>query len=265
VLADSTRLQQVLWNLLSNAVKFTPAGGRITMNARAAGNRVQITVSDSGIGIDPAFMPHVFDRFRQADSGATRNYGGLGIGLAIVRDLVRLHGGEVGVQSGGPGRGATFSVTLRLAEAAKRALERRSQSRNTASLAGHRIVVIEDHADTRELLTRALETAGAAVAAFDAGAEAFSALERLLPSVIVADIGLPVEDGYAFMRRVRGHPIPAIRAVPAIAVTAYTTAPDRAEAHAAGFQEHIAKPIDPNHLIAAIHDVTRRSARRPVS
>ena len=149
VLADATRLQQVLWNLLSNAIKFTPAGGRILLSADTQGDgRVRIAVTDSGIGIDRAFLPHVFDRFRQADSGSNRMYGGLGLGLAIVHDLVQLHGGEVDVHSPGVGLGSTFVVTLRLADAPP--AERRERSRKAASLGGHRIMLVEDHADSRE-------------------------------------------------------------------------------------------------------------------
>jgi signal transduction histidine kinase/CheY-like chemotaxis protein len=257
VLADATRLQQVLWNLLSNAVKFTPDGGRITVGAADAGDFVRIEVSDTGIGIDPDFLPHVFDRFRQADSGLRRNYGGLGLGLAIVRDLVRLHGGEVDVHSEGPGLGSTFAVTLRASTAPASVADRRGPSRQMASLAGHCIMLLEDHRDSREMLSEALQGCGAAVAAFDAANEAFAALDRVRPSVIVADVGLPGEDGYSFIRRVRAHGSAAIQTVPAIAVSAYAADPDRAEALAVGFQEHLAKPIDLGHLVNAIHDIMR--------
>ena len=259
VLADATRLQQVLWNLLSNAVKFTPAGGRISIQSGKHGDRVVLRVSDTGIGIEPSFLPHVFDRFRQADSGRTRNYGGLGLGLAIVHDLVRLHGGEVDVTSRGTGQGATFTVMLRASAAAVRPVERRSPSRETSSLAGLSVLLVEDHEDSRELFVHTLRNAGAAVVSFTAAAEAFDALERVRPSVIVADIGLPGEDGYAFMRRVRAHPAPAVRAVPAIAVTAYASASDRDQALAVGFERHLPKPIDPARLVESIHDVLRRS------
>ena len=259
VLADATRLQQVMWNLLSNAIKFTPSGGRITVRAVQADDRIQVEVEDTGIGIDPVFVPHVFDRFRQADAATTRVYGGLGLGLAIVHDLVRLHGGDVEVRSPGPGLGATFVVRLRTGGASVPVLDRRRPSRDrvAVSLAGHSVVVLEDHADSRELLVRTLENAGAAVAAFATAAEAFAALDQICPSVIVADIGLPVEDGYSFIRRVRAHSAPAIRSVPAIAVTAYATTSDRDEALAVGFHQHLAKPIDADRLVQAIHDVSR--------
>jgi len=258
VLADGTRLQQVLWNLLSNAVKFTPNGGRISVSARQLADHVTIAVTDTGIGIDPSFLPHVFDRFRQADSATTRRYGGLGLGLAIVHDLVRLHGGEVEVESPGVGQGATFSVTLNVTSSVARTATTERRARKPISLAGHVILLVEDHDDSRELLVRALKGSGAAVAAFGTAAEAFAALEQVRPTAIVADIGLPGEDGYSFIRRVRAHSIPSIQAVAAIAVTAYTSAPDRAEALAVGFQQHLPKPVDPSRLIEAIREVARR-------
>ncbi len=257
VLADATRLQQILWNLLSNAVKFTPNGGRIAVSAKRIEWHIRIEVTDTGIGIAPAFLPHVFDRFRQADSATTRRYGGLGLGLAIVHDLVRLHGGEVEVRSPGVGHGATFVVTFRASEAPPHASDRREPAGTAISLEGHSILLLEDHADSRELLMRALRTSGADVAAFAIASDAFAALERVRPSVIVADIGLPDEDGYSFIRRVRAHSMPAIQTIPAIAVTAYATSPDRAEALAVGFQKHMPKPIDPGRLVEVIHELTR--------
>ena len=262
VLADPTRLQQVLWNLLSNAVKFTPDGGRIAMSADGDDDHIRIEVTDTGIGIEPAFLPYVFDRFRQAESGTTRAYGGLGLGLAIVHDLVRLHGGRVDVSSGGNGQGATFVVTLRASRDAVARRERRDLSRTEASLAGYRIVLVEDHDDSREMLVQMLQGSGAAVIAFSSAREALPALEAVTPTVIVADVGLPGEDGYALMREVRVHPLPTIRAVPAIAVTAYGSPADRAQALSVGFQEHLAKPVDLRLLVNAIHDVTR--ARRAI-
>lgn len=259
VLADATRLQQILWNLLSNAIKFTPDGGRITMSASEIDRRIRIEVTDSGIGIEPAFLPHVFDRFRQADSATTRRYGGLGLGLAIVNDLVRLHGGDVEVRSRGVDEGATFVVTLRAVDAPVTVRDRRGRARKAVSLAGHSILLLEDHADSRELLVETLRKSGAAVAAFGAARDAFAALDHVRPSVIIADIALPDEDGYSFIRRVRTHSTPAIQSVPAIAVTAYASIPDREEALAVGFQQHLAKPIEPGRLVQAIHDMTRRS------
>jgi signal transduction histidine kinase/ActR/RegA family two-component response regulator len=255
VLADPTRMQQVLWNLLSNAVKFTPDGGRISVSAERVDGQIRIEITDTGIGIAAEFLPHVFDRFRQADSATTRRYGGLGLGLAIVHDLVRLHGGEVEVRSPGVGRGATFVVAFRASGASPNPTERRKVPRAPVSLAGCSIMLLEDHADSRELLVEALRNSGADVTAFAAAGDAFAALDRVRPSVIVADIALPDEDGYSFIRRVRAHAAPAIQAIPAIAVTAYATSPDRAEALAVGFQQHFPKPIDPGRLVQAIHEL----------
>ena len=260
VLADPTRLQQVLWNLLSNAVKFTPNGGRISVSAERVDRRIRIEVADTGIGIDPVFLPHVFDRFRQADSATTRRFGGLGLGLAIVHDLVRLHGGDVEVHSPGIGQGATFAVTFRASDARPPARDQQKRSPKAISLKGYSVMLLEDHADSRELLVQALRNCGANVTAFAAAHEAFQSLERIRPSVIVADIALPDEDGYSFIRRVRSHATPAIQAIPAIAVTAYATIPDRAEALAVGFQQHLPKPIDPGRLIEAIREITRGPA-----
>jgi signal transduction histidine kinase/ActR/RegA family two-component response regulator len=260
VLADATRLQQIVWNLMSNAVKFTPSGGRISVTTQQAGQRIRIEVADTGIGIDPVFLPHVFDRFRQADSGTTRHYGGLGLGLAIVRDLVRLHGGEVEVRSPRIDRGATFAVTFRTTDAPPVASEQPRPSLTSINLQGYSILLVEDHADSRELLAAALRNSGGEVAAFGAASEAFAALDRMRPSVIVADIALPDEDGYSFIRRVRAHATPAIQAIPAIAVTAYASIPDRAQALAVGYQQHLPKPVDPGRLVRAVHELIRGPA-----
>jgi PAS domain S-box-containing protein len=257
VLADATRLQQVMWNLLSNAIKFTPAGGRISVSASEVGRWIRIAVADTGIGISPTFMPHVFDRFRQADSATTRHHGGLGLGLAIVHDLMRLHGGDVEVHSPGVGQGATFVVTFQAIEAASRPGDHTGPGPSSVSLEGCTVMLLEDHADSRDLMTESLQNSGADVLAFGAAHEAFAALDRVCPSVIVADIALPDEDGYSFIRRVRGHSRPAIQTIPAIAVTAYASNPDRAEALAVGFQQHMPKPIDPRRLVQAIHELAR--------
>jgi CheY-like chemotaxis protein len=182
--------------------------------------------------------------------------------LAIVHDLVRLHGGDVDVHSDGAGRGATFVVTLRATPAVSRPLERWRRPRKATSLAGHAVMLVEDHEDSRELFAEALKNAGATVAAFGGAAEAFAALDEIRPSVIVSDIGLPGEDGYSFIRRVRAHAVADIQSVPAIAVTAYATVPDREEALAVGFPQHLAKPIDPDHLVEVIHDICRPPDRR---
>jgi signal transduction histidine kinase/ActR/RegA family two-component response regulator len=255
VLADATRLQQVLWNLLSNAVKFTPDNGRIYVSAERVDQWLRIEITDTGIGIDEAFLPHVFDRFRQADSATTRRYGGLGLGLAIVHDLVRLHGGEVEVRSAGADKGTTFVVTLRASEAPCATGDPAKPEVTAVSLKGHSVLLLEDHADSRELLIEALRNSGANVTAFGAARDAFAALERVRPSVIVADIALPDEDGYSFIRRVRAHSAAAIQAIPAVAVTAYASQADRAEALAVGFQRHMPKPVDPAHVVQVIHEL----------
>ncbi len=260
VLADATRLQQILWNLLSNAVKFTPNGGNIWVKAERLDHTLRIEVTDTGIGIDPAFLPYVFDRFRQADSATTRRYGGLGLGLAIVHDLVRLHGGEVEVESAGVGEGSTFAVTLRESDVAPVSPGRPAPSAKAKSLKGCAIMLLEDHSDSREFLAEALRNSGAAVTAFGAASEAFASLDRVRPSVIVADIGLPDEDGYSFIRRLRAHSTPDIQAIPAIAVTAHASVADRAAALAVGFQHHLPKPIDPALLIQVICELNRGPA-----
>ena len=262
VMADATRLQQVFWNLLANAVKFTPPEGRVTVRVQQFGDEVRIEIADTGIGIEPDFLAHVFDRFRQADSRTTRSYGGLGLGLAIVRDLVHLHGGEVKVESPGPHRGATFTVVLRAVSRVKRIPVRTPRPTRTPRLEGQRVLLLEDHPDSRDLLVQALEGSGAVVDAFAAVPDALAALPVVAPSVIVADIGLPGEDGYSFIRRVRAHAAQNIRTIPAIAVTAYATTPDRHEALAVGFQHHMAKPIDPQQLVETIHGLTHKPRRK---
>jgi PAS domain S-box-containing protein len=254
VVADSTRLQQILWNLLSNAVKFTPPGGRVAISAEREGDHIRIEVADSGIGIAAGFLPHVFDRFRQGESGSTRAYGGLGLGLAVVRDLVRLHSGTVEARSAGINAGACFVVRLPAANHMTRTVATRRPLRHPR-LAGKSILLIEDHEDTRDLTVQMLQQVGISVLPCASAAEAFAHLHESLPSAIVADIGLPDEDGIAFIARVRGHSSSAVRQLPAIAVTAYTSPAAQERALAAGFQRHLAKPIDPTHLIEVLCEV----------
>lgn len=258
VIADATRLHQVLWNLLSNAVKFTPRGGLISVSAAMVDGRIKIEVADTGVGIDAGFLPHVFDRFRQADSTTTRRHGVLGLGLAVVHELVRLQNGEVEATSSGIGHGATFTVTLAAAGHAVPSTVPPQASPPPLRLDGQSVMLLEDHADSRELLVHALRAAGAAVAAFGAAKDAFAALDTVRPSVIVADVGLPDEDGYSFMRRVRSRAPAAIQSVPAIAVTAYATTADQAKARVSGFQRHLPKPIEPAHLVETIYELTQR-------
>jgi signal transduction histidine kinase len=266
VLGDADRLQQVVWNLLSNAMKFTPRGGRVEVRLREAGSNALIRVTDTGIGIRPDFLPYVFDRFRQAEGSITRSHGGLGLGLSIVRHLIELHGGTVDVESAGEGQGATFIVRLPLrAELAEDPLDQTAVGRvglfNSPPdlLAGLRVVVVEDEADTRELLMVALQQCGAEVAAFGTVPEALAWFDQSVPDVLVSDIGVPVEDGYALIRKIRAREPARGGNVPAAALTAYARAEDRLRALEAGYQTHLAKPVDPPELIAT---VARLAGRR---
>jgi PAS domain S-box-containing protein len=254
VLADATRLQQILWNLLSNAVKFSRSGGAVRVSAECEGDQIHIRVEDSGIGIDARFLPHVFDRFRQAESGSTRSYGGLGLGLSVVRDLVRLHSGTVEARSAGIGSGACFVVSLPRAEGVT-VQQPTSCARTPHRLDGRSILLLEDHDDTRDLTAAILQQVGVSVLPCASAAEAFALLNGPLPSAIVADIGLPDEDGISFITRLRRHSSADVRSLPAIAVTAYSSAVDRHEALVAGFQRHLAKPVDPGDLVDALCEV----------
>jgi PAS domain S-box-containing protein len=263
VSGDADRLQQVIWNLISNAVKFTPRGGRVETRVERVGSSVEIKVNDTGEGIAPEFLPHVFDRFRQADSSIKRRHGGLGLGLAIVRHLVELHGGEVSVQSPGVGQGATFTVKLPLAtiwdaEARARNEERSAPpaSRPTISeaaprLGGVKVLVVDDEADARNLLTEILTGRGAEVRAAGNMAEALSLLNEWRPDALVSDIGMPGGSGYDLIREIRRRDIAGTQ-LPAVALTAYARTEDRAQALSAGFQTHVSKPVEPQELLAVI-------------
>ncbi|MGH7323904.1 MAG: PAS domain S-box protein [Candidatus Rokuibacteriota bacterium] len=270
--ADPDRLQQVVWNLLSNAVKFTPNGGRIEVRLENADAHVRITVSDTGKGINPDFLPHVFDRFRQADSSITKAHGGLGLGLAIVRQLVELHGGTVHALSRGEGHGATFTVYLPLMGIST---ERSDSDRpfpmlrdevrveSTPALGGLRILVVEDEADSRELFTAALQRCGAEVIAAASATEALEAIDRLRPDVLLSDIGMPGIDGYELIRRVRRLESGRGERIPALALTAYASPEDRARALAAGFDRHAAKPAEPADLAKTVAAMAGRTASPP--
>ncbi|HEV7506586.1 MAG TPA: response regulator [Thermoanaerobaculia bacterium] len=260
VLGDSDRLQQVIWNLLSNAIKFTPRGGRVEVRLTESGLNAVIEVRDSGIGIRPDFLPYVFDRFRQAESTLTRSHGGLGLGLSIVRHLLELHGGTVEVESAGEHLGTTFRVSLPLRGATTGEKTTEGGPNPPAEgvwnlpdlLAGVHVLVLEDEADTRDLLALALEQCGAEVSAFGSVPEALAAFDIAVPDVVLSDIGVPFEDGYSFIRKVRSRPPAEGGAVPAAALTAYARAEDRRQTLEAGFQTHLAKPVDPSELIAAV-------------
>jgi signal transduction histidine kinase len=265
---DQKRLQQVVSNLLTNAIKFTPHGGRVEVRLDRTDSRVWIRVSDTGQGISPEFLPHVFDRFRQADSATTRASGGLGLGLAIVRHLVELHGGTVGAESRGEGQGATFTVelplTLRQTETGK---AQRSPHRSEAltgafecsqALEGLRVLVVDDELDTRELLAFVLEQCGAAVTTAASTREALAALAESKPDILLSDIGMPDEDGYELIRQVRASKRKFGGKIPAAALTAYTTEGDRERVLSAGFQVHIAKPVEPSNLVAIVAHLAGR-------
>jgi signal transduction histidine kinase/ActR/RegA family two-component response regulator len=253
---DPDRLQQVIWNLLSNAVKFTPGGGHVTIAARRVGEIDEIVVSDTGIGIDPTFLPNVFESFRQADASTTRAHGGLGLGLSIVRQLVALHGGEVSAESDGKDKGATFTVRLPVRSTERRRDEMAGASLDEVSgrLEGRDILVVDDDLDTRELLVSALEGAGGRVRSAASSPEALALVRRRAPEAVVSDIGMPGEDGYAFMRALMqelGIQAPRVR----VALSAFAGPGDREQALSAGFQRHVAKPIDPGELITVLAEM----------
>jgi CheY-like chemotaxis protein/nitrogen-specific signal transduction histidine kinase len=258
---DPNRLQQVLWNLLTNAVKFTPQGGRIQVILERVNSHVEIVVQDSGIGIQPEFLPYVFDRFRQADASTTRRFGGLGLGLSIVRNLVELHGGTVSVKSGGENAGTTFSVALPLSivDPEPRRLQRQAstvhidlEAAELPSLASKNILIVDDEADTRFLIKRILEDRGARVLAAASAAEALSLLASEQVDLLVSDIGMPRMDGYQLIEQVRVLDSRRTGALPAIAVTAYARPEDRQRSLLAGYQTHISKPLEARELVAAI-------------
>ena len=255
VLGDTARLQQMFWNLLSNALKFTSAGGTTDLRLMNDEGFVRFEIADSGQGIRADVLPFIFDRFRQADSSMTRVHGGLGLGLAIVRHIVELHGGTVTADSDGEGRGATFVVRLPVyqphAESPGDATQpgQLAQTSESDVLRGATVLVIEDHADSRDLLVNVLEAAGARVLSAAASAKALELAAAERPDLLVVDIGLPGEDGYSLLRRVRSLEALTGRSVPAVAVTAYARTSDRDQALAAGFAHHMAKPVDPHQLV----------------
>jgi signal transduction histidine kinase/ActR/RegA family two-component response regulator len=256
---DPDRLLQVIWNLLSNAVKFTPSGGVVSIRAAHPETGPEIEVRDTGKGIPQAFLPHVFDRFSQADSSAIRAHGGLGLGLAIVRHLVELHGGTVSAASNGDGRGATFVVRLPEFHVVPSAAES-SPAPPVVNLRGARILIVDDEPDAREWLKAILEERGAVVCSVGSAAEAFVSMTSFAPDVLVADFAMPVEDGFSLMRRIRSMADARARTIPSIALSAYARRADHDAALAAGFCRYLGKPVDPALLLAAIADLVRGSA-----
>ena len=265
VLGDAQRLQQVVTNLLTNAVKFTPKSGRIQVTVERLTSSVEIRVADTGQGIDPDFQAHVFERFMQADRGAARRSGGLGLGLAIVRHIVELHGGQAEVFSEGVGKGSTFTVRLPLsiAKRAPAAAESPSSPSFPCSpeLTGIRVLIVDDEPDSRELLAAFFTDCKASVTTAASAAEGLAVLERVRPDVLISDIGMPDEDGYAFIAKVRARPESAGGKTPAIALTAYARAEDRARVLLAGFQSHMAKPVEPVEIVALVSSMI--SVRQP--
>ncbi len=269
VSGDPDRLQQVVWNLLSNAIKFTPQGGYVEVRLECLNSHVKIIVSDTGQGIRPDFLPYVFDRFQQGNSSTTRTHGGLGLGLAIVRHLVELHGGTVQAQSPGEGQGSKFIVNLPLAVAREVSnLERvySTASRepsfdNPPTLEGLHILLVDDEADARELISTILIQCGAEVTAVSSAAEALNRLERLKPDLLVSDIGMPHEDGYTLIRKVRALEAEQGGRIPAVALTAYARVEDRTQALSAGFQMHVAKPVNLVELTTVVASLTERTQR----
>ncbi|EPX57990.1 two-component sensor histidine kinase [Cystobacter fuscus DSM 2262] len=271
VMGDAQRLQQVAWNLLANAVKFTPPSGQVWVEMARRGALVHLTVTDTGEGISPDFLPHVFERFRQADGSTTRRFGGLGLGLSIVRHLVEMHGGTVAVASEGVGRGATFTVDLPEASSSRRAntplpgdtrLERARASESCPpELVGLHVLVVEEDADTRELLRTWLESCQARVSVAASAREALEALARLSPDVLLSDLEGPGGEGEALIRWVRSLPLEAGGGIPAAALTAFALAEDRTRVLRAGFNSHVPKPVDPLELFAVLASLSGRGGR----
>jgi signal transduction histidine kinase/ActR/RegA family two-component response regulator len=269
VSGDPDRLQQVFWNLLSNAIKFTPKDGRVQVELRRVNSQLQVAVSDTGKGISTEFLPYVFDRFRQADSSSTRSHGGLGLGLAIVRHLVELHGGQVRAESAGTGQGATFTVELPLA-AVQRAPtpERVHPTADTGmpftpspALTGLHLLVVDDDLDTLQILDAVLSRCGAEVRTAPSAADALDIMQGWHPDLLISDLGMPDEDGYTLLRKVRAMSAEHGGSIPALALTAYARVEDRVRALAAGFQMHVAKPIEPAELIAVVANLAAWTAR----
>jgi signal transduction histidine kinase/CheY-like chemotaxis protein len=265
---DAERLQQAVWNLLSNAVKFAPNGGRVEVSLKRADSHVEIVVTDNGQGIKPEFLPYVFEHFRQEDSGTSRRHGGLGLGLAIVRHIVELHGGTARAASEGLGKGATFTVSLPIArrpdappdESRDEAAGWRLTGANLPSVAGARALVVEDDADARELIALILVKGGSEVRTANSAPEALAACDDWRPDILIADIGMPGEDGYTLMKKLRARESERGGHIPAIALTAYARREDRLRALSAGYERHVTKPVEPVELLAVVASLTNRNS-----
>jgi len=261
VSGDAQRLQQIVWNLLSNAVKFTPQGGHVRVTTRQTGSQVHLEISDNGQGISAEFLPHVFERFRQADSSTTRKHGGLGLGLAIVRHLTEIHGGTVHAESDGEGKGATLTVILPLLTDDELVSvgddQKETSSRDQPDLEGIHVLVVDDDAGAREMISAALNERHARVTAVASAREALQAIRRKRPDVLVSDIAMPIEDGYDLIEQIRALEANNGKLIPAVAMTAYAREEDRHRALASGFQSYLAKPIEPADLIEVVASLTR--------
>lgn len=269
VFGDPTRLQQVIWNLLSNAIKFTPLGGQVSISMKRAGSHFEIVVTDTGEGIQQDFLPYVFDRFRQADAKTTRRHGGLGLGLAIVRHLVEMHGGTVSAESPGEGQGATFKVRLPLMPVQQGGQKPGTNAPASGGnnflplecperLDGLKVLAVDDEADTREVIRVVFEQCGAKVTCASSAAEALLLLEETSPDVLISDIGMPEEDGYELILKVRALPMERGGKIPAVALTAYARAEDRLRALRTGYQMHVPKPVELAELVAIVARLTER-------
>jgi signal transduction histidine kinase/ActR/RegA family two-component response regulator len=262
---DADRLQQVFLNLFSNAIKFTPENGQIEVRIKRDGSNAEVEVADSGRGIKSEFLPFVFERFRQADNSYTRQVGGLGLGLAIVRHLIEMHGGTVAVESGGENKGATFKITLPLI--IRQQTQEFSQqdsdksldySETDAMLRGVRVLLVEDNEDSRDMLKIMFEQHGMETTAVDSAAEALSAIEQFQPDILISDVGLPGEDGYELISKIRQLPSEQGGSIPAVALTGYASLQDRVRAFDVGYQEHLAKPVDIDKLLELMKDLVIR-------
>ena len=266
---DADRLQQIVWNLLTNAVKFTPKSGKIQVMVQRIDSHIEVVVSDTGVGISKEFLPYVFDRFRQADGSTTRIHGGLGLGLSIVRQLVDLHGGSVSVESAGEGKGATFTITLPFVGVVSTQKEAESAHPTHTdeivtfdglpSLEGLKILVVDDEADTRELIREVLKECGSEVVMSRSAAEALEALEQHKPDILISDLGMPDEDGYSLISKIRALPPERGGQIPAAALTAYARAEDRMRVLRSGFQFHLPKPVDSAELVTVVASLAGRA------
>lgn len=268
ITGDPNRMQQVVWNLLANAIKFTPAGGKVQVTLERTDSHVELSVSDSGLGISPEFLPFVFDKFSQAQSPTDHRKSGLGLGLAITRHLVEMHGGSIHAKSAGEGRGATFIVSLPISVLRTVSGESAQQHPTTASdrevspdpdLSGVNVLLLDDDIDALHLVKRVLETRGAKVATCCLAAECLQAVRETKVDVLIADIGMPVMDGYSFIRLLREMPADRGGQTPAVALTAFARSEDRRRSMLAGFDIHVAKPVEPGELVAVVARLARRT------